>query len=193
MAKSKKSDSKSTKKGKDPADDATVTGTLVSAPSGTGTATGVEKATRAEEDPRVGDGPRGSEREVAGEPQADLQGVKGPKNPGAGAEERARFTTNGTLAARLVGSPSGPVPASARTASKEQADRLIEQRDKDLEREAERRAGFVELTEDKLASMSAPEIRAVAEDRGYDMRYRGGRQATAREFLKLQGEDDRVG
>jgi hypothetical protein len=113
--------------------------------------------------------------------------LKPGKNHG-GQIEPAQFVVNGSVPYDYVPSPSGPVPASVitddakRTATVEAA------------RQAARNAtknSLRFLTESDLQSMSPAEVRAVAWDRGYEMKD-GGRAAVRRAFAAAQDDDESI-
>jgi len=135
---------------------------------------------------------RGSQLEIAGgEPQPDFAGPTPRKPTGLQAEE-ALFTTNGTVPGGMVGSPTGPVPVAAVAASPEQAEELLEQREKALKREGRRSALEVELTDEEIDRMSGAELRSVALARGYRDFPEAGTRASREAFRTAQEEDERL-
>lgn len=137
--------------------------------------------------------PKGAAR--GAEPGPDSKGIKpdsqGPKPLGA-QKQPAEFVANGSLPHKHVGSPSGPVPVSAVAGTSEEAEeRLAEAQD---QREASRRSAFAQdevLPEEQVAKMSAAELRAVAQARGYDLPQAGAR-VTRTAFLRAQDADENL-
>ena len=166
--------------------DAVDTGKAV---TGINSATGQEAARRAgkEEIPEGED--RGSVVEIDGEPVADYAGNDVQKPEGNQAEP-ALFVANGTIPPNMVPSNSGLVPVSASAASPEDAEKRLEEHQATVD--AEREAAFgirKEISEDQIAKMSAPELRAVASDRGYDISNAAGTRGTRAAFRTAQSED----
>lgn len=161
---------------------------LARSPSGENVATGVEKIELSEEREESED--RGSTVPIAGgEPVADFAEVEYDKPKGLQAEPAA-FATNGSTDLTRVATPSGPQPVSAFAATPEEAQKLLERhRQNELESVQSRARGRTELSEAKLQSMSAAEIRAVAHDRGYELPDHTSHGLATRLFAERQADD----
>jgi hypothetical protein len=131
---------------------------------------------------------RGSTQPVAGGDaiKADYPDFT-PGAPVGAQAQPANYTTNGTLPVGMVGSPTGPVPASSVTADPAEARKRI-QENLDSQKKHVLRSGFEQLSRDKIESMSPADLRAVASDRGYDVGLAGAR-VTRRRFLAEQTKD----
>jgi hypothetical protein len=109
--------------------------------------------------------------------------------------EPAIFTTNGTLPVGMTASPSGPVPVGsvvdANLAQARSAEGLQSLEDHYTSRTSN--ADYQRVSRSTLSRMSAAEIRAVAQDRAYDLGDNGsgliGRRAAMRAFINAQNED----
>jgi hypothetical protein len=84
---------------------------------------------------------------------------------------------NGSVDPRTVGSPSGPVPVSTVASDTKTADAKLEERRRSV---GAARKGiafeYEELSEEQLGRMSAAEIRAVGQTRGYEIPDIAGRR-----------------
>lgn len=166
---------------------------LSRAPTGSGTATGQAIAQKSgEEDERISSlENRGSPQEVAGGDsiKADFAGGETSEPTGLQAEP-AQFAVNGTLNPAMVASPTGLVPVGAVAASPEDAVRRVEENLRAQEDAARTRSALEPIDERLIDRLSAPELRAIAHDRGYDVGQSGGR-VTRERFKQLQSEDKR--
>jgi hypothetical protein len=155
------------------------------------TAVGAERARLAAEeaDEDTSDRPRGSEIPiVGGDPKADFPAHDAPEARGAQAEP-SQFTTNGSLPVGHVASPSGLVPVSAVTTDPTKGAELV-QANLDATEKQLLRSGFEKLSRNKIESMDAATLRAVASDRGYDIGDYAGQRATRARFIAAQNKDE---
>lgn len=166
---------------------------LSRAPTGSGTATGQAIADRSgEEAERISSiENRGSPQEVAGGDsiKADFAGGETSEPIGLQAEP-AQFAVNGTLNPAMVASPTGLVPVGAVATSPEDAVRRVEENLRAQEDAARTKSSLEPIDERLIDRLSAPELRAIAFDRGYDVGQSGGR-VTRERFKHLQAEDKR--
>ena len=116
------------------------------------------------------------------QPKADFKADPPTKPSGAQAEPAEFAKDGGSVSPNMVPSGGGPVPLGS-LAPEEQKRRL------ELKRTSGRLPDEEELDEDKLAELSAPEIRAIGVSRGYKMPDTGGRRTMRRTFLRAQEED----
>lgn len=156
---------------------------------GKATATGVARTEHFGDDEPIEGEDRGSTVDIAGgEPKPDGAGQKAGKPKGLQAEE-ATYTTNGTVAAGMTSSPSGPVPLSAVVRTKEEAaerhNATLAEYERQLKRDEE---DFAEVSEEQIERASAAELRAAAYDRGYDIGQPAGARATRARFRRAQAE-----
>lgn len=155
------------------------------------TAVGAERARllAEEEGTDTSDRPRGSEIPIAGgDPKADYPSHKAPEAVGAQAEP-SQFTTNGSLPVNHVASPSGLVPVSAVTSDPTKGAQLVKDQIDATEKQL-LRSGFEKLSRNKIESMDAATLRAVASDRGYDIGEYAGQRATRARFIAAQNKDE---
>lgn len=131
---------------------------------------------------------RGSQVEIAGTPKADFAAAEGAQPEGLQAEQ-ATFVANGTVDPNTVASPSGPVPMSAVTNNPQRAQQLKEAQLRTFSENRNRR-GNQPIEEGRVNSMTAAELRAVANDRGYDLGNIAGARATRARFLRAQQKDE---
>lgn len=130
-------------------------------------------------------------REVTNTADPDAEEVKDTVlKPGKaeGAQlQPAVMTPSGALQHNFVATGSGPMPAGIVARDSDEAEAM----GKLTAAEARRRlaSGHQEITAEKLLSMTAAEIRAVAHDRGYDIGD-GGHRISAMKFLRAQEEDE---
>jgi hypothetical protein len=101
----------------------------------------------------------------------------GQKNSAAQTEPALIGRDGGSIPHGMIPSPTGLVPASVVGAPAE----ALENRTKILKAEKEN----TDLDEELLRTMSKPEIRAVAHDRGYRIS-QGGKNSIVRSFLQEQ-------
>lgn len=159
-------------------------------------ATGAESATGtalADHEIPQGDD-RGSKLEIAGgDPASDWDIAQGKGDAVIGAQaEMARFTSNGQLPHNTVPTPSGAVPVGATALSQEDADQAIrdvnDAHDAYVNRGTERR----KLSKETVQRLSIPDIKAIGEQRGYDIPEFGGTRVLRQAFLDAQDEDDQI-
>ena len=119
---------------------------------------------------------RGSTAEVDGEP--------GDKN------DPAQFTSNGQIPHGMIGSPSGPVPASVLgldlDATTEKLDEIRDQHEADVDAA---KNGGKRLNEATVGRIGRAELVAIGLQRGYKMNLDAGTRSTRSAFLKFQDED----
>lgn len=144
-----------------------------------------------DQEDRTADLPGGSEIPVAGGDQlvgdfADQTPVK----PIGAQAETAIYTTNGTLPVNMVPSPSGLVPASAVTADPAEARRRTQEALDAHADSVHRTGGYERLSRNQIESMSAGDLRSVAQQRGYDLGDYAGSRATRRRFIAEQNKDE---
>jgi hypothetical protein len=162
---------------------------LAQTSAGIGTAAGQERARIHEgaEDERPTE--RGSTIPiVGGNPKPDFPPHTAPAPIGAQAEP-SQFSTNGSLPVGMVASPSGSVPVSAVTSDPHQGAKLV-QENLDSAAKASLKSGATKLSRAKIESMSAGELRAVAQDRGYDIGDYSGARRTRLRFIAQQNQDE---
>lgn len=133
---------------------------------------------------------RGSQVEIAGTAKADFAAVEGAQPEGLQAEQ-AIFVVNGTVDPNTVASPTGPVPMSAVTSDFKRAQQLKETQLKTFSQNRSMR-GIRPIEEDRVNTMTAAELRAVANDRGYDLGNQAGARATRMRFLRAQSKDENL-
>ena len=133
---------------------------------------------------------RGSEVPVKGKPKSAV--AKQSTAPEGAQAQPAIYTTNGTVPVGMLPSGSGLQPASASIADPAAAAKAVAEAQQVAEKHL-LRSGAEKISRNKIESMSAADLRAVATDRGYDLSEQGGNRVTRRRFLKLQEEDDSLG
>jgi hypothetical protein len=161
------------------------------APQGDGTATGVAlQDLRGEHDERLKDLPGGSEQPIEGGDQIkpDYPPMKAAKPVGMQAEP-AIYTSNGTLPVGHVPSPSGLVPAAAQGLTGKAAVDAVDNSLKSLADHAGRISSNTPLSDSKIESISAAELRAIGHTRGYDLGEYAGARTTRRRFREAQKND----
>lgn len=128
-----------------------------------------------------------AERETAKEP-ADAEDLGSILEAGSNSEAQgaaAAFTPSGSLPYAHVPSPTGPMPASVSgtpEAAQTGVDAMVEAT---LPRTSARRR----LSDEDIAGLTKPELRAIAYDRGYDTEGTFGRSGLIRKFQAAQEED----
>lgn len=128
---------------------------------------------------------RGSTAEVVGgDVKPDLSG-RAPKNR-EGQDAPAAFVVNGLQPTAMVASPGGPIPVSLVASDPQDAEQKLETRRDAVEEHPRARD---QLTEEQVAALDAPALRAVAESRAYKDFPRLGTEGTRREFLRRQAGD----
>lgn len=151
-------------------------------------------ASGAEPKPENATAPAGSPQRASGaeveaddrkkkQPKADFQGPATEKPSGAQAEPAEFAKDGGSVPPNMVPSGGGLVPLGS-LPPEEQERRL------DLRRTSGRLPDEEEFDEERLAAMSAPEVRAIGTSRGYKMPDMGGRKTMQRAFLHAQEEDE---
>lgn len=164
---------------------------LETAPAGTNSATG--KALH--EDDEIDVENRGGDESLIGEVQEAGDYIGEGTEPIGLQASKAHFATNGSVPARMVASPSGPIPVSAVASSPGAAeDKLKQQQKRELEA-AEARATYSEIPEDKIRGMSGAEARAIMHDRGYmsaNDSLNLSNRAARRALIQKQGEDENL-
>lgn len=130
---------------------------------------------------------RGSTVEIAGgDPEPD---AVNPGQPPKGAQAQpSAFVSNGSIPVNMVPSGSGLVPVSSVTSDPEHATELV-QRHQEEEDQFVLRTGAKKLSRNQIEGMTGADLRAVAQDRGYDLP-EGGTRTTRRNFIKAQNADE---
>lgn len=162
---------------------------LDAAPGGAGTATGQAKAFLSGEEQERLDSleSRGSTAPIVG---GDIKPDHEGGQPPIGAQaEHASFTTNGSLPAAMVPSPTGLVPVGVTGGTPEEQRARVEEHLKTARGRAAT-ASHQKLSRRQVESMSAAELRAVASDRGYDLGDNAGNRITRKRFLEEQDKDE---
>ena len=158
------------------------------AAEGTGTATGQEAARRDGKEKVPKGKARGSTVKSVAPVQKAGDYVGKPHKPIGAQKEPAVFVGNGAVDPNMVASPSGPVPISAVVTTPEEGEKRrkaqLETIETGLARSRAKR-----LDEKLINSMSAAELRAVANDRGYEISSTAGRRGTRAAFIQLQKDD----
>lgn len=164
----------------------------------TGAMAGVQSATEqakqvetGEEDKRVAETSGGSDVEIAGgEPKADFAAADAREPVGEQAES-AVFGPQGALDTNLVATPTGLMPVSALVNDSKKAEKLLEERKEAVKNEGRRSALDTPLSDDEIERMTGPELRAVAQTRGYKDFPQNGSNAARQAFKAAQKKDDR--
>jgi hypothetical protein len=127
---------------------------------------------------------------------AEMKAVKpdaaGPTKPTGLQAKPAEFTTNGSLEAGTLPTNYGLVPASALVSTPEEAEKRLEEAAE--ARKAAMKTSFTafdRVPEETVNRMRAAELRAVADQRGYDIPYTGTR-VTRAAFLRAQEADENL-
>lgn len=155
--------------------------------TGAESATGVALAVEEHEIPQGAD--RGSKVEIAGgDPKPD---VEGPENVGA-QNEPARFTSNGQIPHNTVPSPTGAVPVGALGLSVEDSEARVEEANAAHDEFVASRGVRKRLAPETVRRLSAIDVQAIAEQRGYILPADGGARMTRDAFLKAQDEDEQI-
>lgn len=146
------------------------------------TATG-QALHKGEEDERLKDHPRGALEEPEDGPDGGDFGEGAVAKPKGLQAEEATYIHSGTVPPNMVSSPGGLVPVGAVPEDEREA-RL----QTTLGRSAiggDRR----KLSEDEVAAMDGPSIRAIAAQRGYKVDNQFGSRTSRASFLQQQEED----
>ena len=153
--------------------------------TGAETATGTAIAQGAKQIPKGAK--RGSTVEiVGGEPQPDADG---PQKPRGDQAEPARFTSNGQIPEGTVASTAGPIPVSVIARDQDHADELLDQKAEEHQAFLERRVSGKRLDEHTNSRLTGPELRAIGQQRGYDINDTAGTRATRAAFSAAQSKD----
>lgn len=134
---------------------------------------------------------RGSQVEIqGGDPKATLEGGDKPRGMQA---KPAIFSSNGEIPRNAVPTASGLVPVSTVANTQEEADAIVEKREEDHKRYVERTVDkHEELDAATVGRLGRAELRAIGEQRGYEMPEAGTR-ATRAAFLNGQSKDELIG
>lgn len=129
---------------------------------------------------------RGSKTPIeGGTPKPD---VERPKPTGAQLEP-ARFTSNGQIPHNTIPSPSGSVPVGATTLSPEDAKAkvqdVLDKHDAFVNRRSQRQY----LAPETVQRLQPLELRAIGQERGYDIPDSGGVRAVRQAFIEAQDSD----
>lgn len=159
---------------------------LASVPASDATATGKERA--AAHDNALDNIPQGedagSKVPIAGDIRPDAEG---PQAPQGGQAKPAIMTTNGSVPLGMVGSPSGPVPVGSLGLSPAAANKRLEESVKSVGRAAIH-GGFERLPRSSIENASAAQLRAAANDRGWDIGPEAGARVTRARFIQKQND-----
>jgi hypothetical protein len=150
--------------------------------AGSSSATAQAQQKDAEEE-RLADHPRGSTIEIEGAPTAGDFGGGEPQEPRGLLAEPAAFTPLGTIPAAMVSSPGGFVPLSA-IPEGDRENRLQSTLGKQPVGDQRQ-----QLSEDELAALDGPSIRAIAVQRGYKDIPEFGSRSIRKHFLIAQAKD----
>jgi hypothetical protein len=164
---------------------------LKGAPGGLGTATGVAQRQLAGEEEIPTGEDRGSKAPSIsheGEIQPDGAG-EGQKPLGLQAEP-AVFVNNGSIDPTLVPSNRGLVPPGAIGLGADKHQEVLERRFESLREQYRTRPLSRRLTDGEIDRLQAPELRAIGQQRGYEMGGPAGSRTTRARFARLQEEDD---
>lgn len=122
-------------------------------------------------------------------PEAEPDFMEGAEPKGLQAEP-ARFVSNGSLEPNMVASPSGPIPASSVTATREDAEQRVEDHLAEHDRFVQQRSSQAKrLSQATIDRVGGAELRAIARQRGYDI-VEGGNRTTRRAFAAAQNDDE---
>lgn len=163
---------------------------LAQAPKGDATATGKISA-QADESERISSlDSRGATQPIAGGDSIVADGAGNDTQKPVGLQaEQAFVSRSGTVDPTFVASSSGPIPVGAVASSTEAAQKRLEEHHKSIEAAVQRQRGqYQPLTEQQINSMTGAELRAVGQDRGYDLTD-GGTRTTRRRFAQAQAKD----
>jgi hypothetical protein len=122
---------------------------------------------------------------VGGDPTPDAEGPQKPRGQQA---KPALFSSNGSIAADMVASPSGLVPISATVATQEEAEKKLTERVDEHKRHVQRTNRQRRLDDATVGRLTHPELRAIGEARGYELP-QGGNRTTRAAFLRAQDAD----
>lgn len=136
--------------------------------------------------------PQGKDRGSQVEPEGGhpAPDVEGPQASGAQLEP-ARFTSNGQLPHNIVPTPSGPVPAGALGLSPEDTQARVDEVNQAHDDYVNRRISRQFLAPETVQRLSAAELRAIGQSRGYSIPESGTRSTRAA-FIEAQDNDDQV-
>ena len=146
------------------------------------TATG-QALHKGEEDDRLSGHPRGALQEPESGPEGGDFGEGTPAKPRGLQAEEATYIHSGTVPPNMVSSPGGLVPVGAVPESERDA-RLQTTLGKSAIGGDRRK-----LTEDEVAQIDGPSIRAIGVQRGYRMDGQFGSRSARAEFLRQQEDD----
>jgi hypothetical protein len=140
--------------------------------------------------------PKGKDRGAPpSQAQKDAQPdyFKGAKPKGMQAEQ-AIFASNGSLEPNMVASPSGLVPVSTVARDEDHAQEIMEDRREQHQKYVELRSSNrnKRLSEATVGRLGHAELRAIGEQRGYQLPL-GGNRTTRTAFLAAQAEDKVLG
>lgn len=121
----------------------------------------------------------------AGADEIEDTGIK-PGEPKGAQTQPALFTPSGSIPHASVPSPTGLVPATVAGPDAEAA--LAAQREGLID-SSRGKTGRYRISDEYAANMTPAELRAVAHDRGYEIR-EGGRRALLHNFLAEQENDE---
>jgi hypothetical protein len=157
---------------------------------GSETATGLQLAHERGEQEVPKGAERGSQVEIeGGDPTPDAEGPQKPRGLQA---ESALFVSNGSVSSTDVPSPSGLQPIGAVASTVEEGRKLVETKRRDHEAFVRRSPRAEALEESQVNTMGRAELKALGQQRGYDMPDAGGR-ATRAAFLAAQDKDENLG
>lgn len=157
---------------------------------GSETATGLQIAHERGEQTVPKGAERGSQVEIeGGDPTPDAEGPQKPRGLQA---EPALFVSNGSVSSTDVASPSGLQPIGAVASTVEEGRKLVETKKADHAAFVNRSVRAEALDEVQVNTLGRAELRALGEQRGYDMPDAGTR-ATRAAFLAGQDADTSLG
>lgn len=154
--------------------------------------TGPESATGAALESATKEIPTGEDRGSTTPIVGDIRPDSEREAQGAQTEP-ARFTSNGQLPHDMVPSPSGVVPVGAVATSQEDAKARVEAVHKAHDEFVQqRRARSRRLDEATVNRLTGAELRAIGEQRGYQIGNALGTRASRRAFLDAQDKDQNL-
>lgn len=162
---------------------------LAGVPSSDATATGKERAAAHEgaldNIPQGED--QGSKIPIAGDIRPDAEGAQQPQG---GQAKPAIMSPNGSVPLGHVGSPSGPVPVGALGLPAAEARKRL---DATVAHSGTGRGavhgGFERVPRSQIENASAAQLRAAANDRGWDLGPEAGARVTRARFIAKQNEE----
>lgn len=157
---------------------------------GSETATGLQLAHERGEQEVPKGAERGSQVEIeGGDPTPDAEGPQKPRGLQA---ESALFVSNGSISSTDVPSPSGLQPIGAVATSVEHGRQLVEDKKREHQKFVSRSPRAEALEDAQVQTMGRAELKALGQQRGYDMPDAGTR-ATRAAFLAAQDKDQTLG